>query len=79
MIGRISGKYPPPGNPLLYRIKNSNTNRGHIVHQYENDKSATHFNQLDSMHNFRDNIPGADNQFERFAVMIHNLQEFGQG
>jgi hypothetical protein len=51
MIGRMSGKYPPPGNPLLYRIKNSNTNKGHIVHQYKNDKSVIHFNQLDSMHN----------------------------
>jgi hypothetical protein len=73
MIGRMSGKYPPPGNPLLYRIKNSNTNKGHIVHQYENDKSAIHFNQLDSMHNFRYNIPSAHNQFERYADICHNL------
>jgi hypothetical protein len=38
MVGRTSGKYPPPANPLLYRIKNSNSNKGHIVHQYEDDK-----------------------------------------
>lgn len=83
-IGRMSGKYPPPGNPLQYRIKNSNTNKGRIVHQYdENGKNTTHFNQqkniLDStipnsVRNLRDNVPSTHNQFgnEKYA-MCHNL------
>ena len=85
MTGRVSGRYPP-GNPLLYRIKSSKTNKGHIVHQYdENDKNTTHSNQqkyvLDStktncMRDSKDNIPSAHNRLDiqRYPVMFHNLQ-----
>jgi hypothetical protein len=71
MVGRTSGKYLP-GNPSSYRIKNSNTSKLNIVHQYENDNNS-YYNQqkhvLESaktnpMRNSRDNMPSARNQFD---------------
>lgn len=82
-VGRMSGKYPP-GNPSFYRIKNRNSSKRNIVHQYENDNN-THYNQqkhvLDStktnpMRNSRDNMLSARNQFgiERYVIFDNFLK-----
>ena len=79
----MSGKYPP-GNPSFYRIKNRNSSKRNIVHQYENDNN-THYNQqkhvLDStktnpMRNSRDNMLSARNQFgiERYVILDNFLK-----